>query len=111
MRKSIALIWLVLGCSVCAHAQTDNGRDLSKYADDKFSEDDKYQVETPYETVTVKQPKSKKLKKSSVKGSLKGSKIKTVQVKVGKKKDNKKYVKKYKKIFTKKNAGKKVKIR
>ena len=55
--------------------------------------------------------KSKKLKKSSVKGSLKGSKIKTVQVKVGKKKDNKKYVKKYKKIFTKKNAGKKVKIR
>lgn len=55
--------------------------------------------------------KSKKLKKASVKGSLKGSKIKTVQVKVGKKKDNKKYVKKYKKIFTKKNAGKKVKIR
>ena len=55
--------------------------------------------------------KSKKLKKSSVKGSLKGSKIKTVQVKVGKSKDNKKYVKKYKKIFTKKNAGKKVKIR
>ena len=28
-----------------------------------------------------------------------------------KKKDNKKYVKKYKKIFTKKNAGKKVKIK
>ena len=55
--------------------------------------------------------KSKKLTKASVKGSLKGSKIKTVQVKVGKKKDNKKYVKKYKKIFTKKNAGKKVKIK
>ena len=55
--------------------------------------------------------KSKKLKKASVKGSLKGSKIKTVQVKVGKKKDNKKYVKKYKKIFTKKNAGKKAKVK
>ena len=62
MKKSIALIWLVLGCSVCAWAQTDNGRDLSKYADDKFREDDQYQVETPYETVTVKQPKSKKIK-------------------------------------------------
>ena len=55
--------------------------------------------------------KSKKLTKASVKGSLKGSKIKTVQVKVGKKKVNKKYVKKYKKIFTKKNAGKKVKVK
>ena len=56
--------------------------------------------------------KTKKLtKKSSVKGSLKGSKVKTVQVKVGKKSLNKKYVKKYKKVFTKKNAGKKVKVK
>ena len=55
--------------------------------------------------------KTQKLKKASVKGSLKGSKIKTVQVKVGKKTVNKKYVKKYKKIFTKKNAGKKVKVK
>ena len=62
MKKAFALIWLVVGCSVCAWAQTDNGRDLSKYADDKFREDDQYQVETPYETVTVKQPKSKKIK-------------------------------------------------
>ena len=62
MKKAVALIWLVLGCSVCAWAQTDNGRDLSKYADDKFRDDDQYQVETPYETVTVKQPKSKKIK-------------------------------------------------
>ena len=62
MKKAVALIWLVLGCSVCAWAQTDNGRDLSKYADDKFREDDQYQVDTPYETVTVKQPKSKKIK-------------------------------------------------
>ena len=62
MKKAVALIWLVLGCSVCTLAQPDNGRDLSKYADDKFREDDKYHVETPYQTVVVKQPKSKKIK-------------------------------------------------
>ncbi len=55
--------------------------------------------------------KTKKLTKKSVKGSLKGSKVRTVKIKVGKKKTNKKYVKKYKKIFTKKNAGRKVRVR
>ena len=55
--------------------------------------------------------KSKKLTKKSVKNSLKGSKIRTVQVKVGTTKQNKKYVIKYKKIFTKANAGKKVLLR
>ena len=55
--------------------------------------------------------KTKSLKKASVKGSLKGSKIKTVQVKVGNKKTNKKFVNSYKKIFTKKNAGRKVKVK
>ena len=55
--------------------------------------------------------KTKYLTKKRVKGSLKGSKVKTIKVKVGGKKLNKKYVKKYKKIFTKKNAGKKVKVR
>ena len=54
---TIALVW-----SAAAFAQVDQGRDLSKYADDKFSEDDKYHVDVPYETVTVKQPKSKKIK-------------------------------------------------
>ena len=54
--------------------------------------------------------KTKKLKKSTVKGSLKGSKVKKVQVKVGTKKQNTTYVKKYKKIFTKKNAGRKVTV-
>ena len=62
MRKTLILIGLVVSGSVCAWAQTDTGRDLSKYADDKFREDDKYQVETPYETVSVTQPKSKKIK-------------------------------------------------
>ena len=63
---------------------------------------------TKIKTIVVK---TKKLTKKSVKGSLKGSKVKAVKVKIGKAKVNKKYVKKYKKIFTKKNAGKKVKVK
>ena len=63
---------------------------------------------TKITTIVVK---TKKLKKGSVKGSLKGSKVKTVKVQVGSKKVNKKYVKKYKKFFTKKNAGKKAKVK
>lgn len=59
-------------------------------------------------TLTVK---STKLTKSGVKNSLKKSKIKRVKVKVGSKKLNKQYVKKYKKFFTKKNCGKKVKVK
>ncbi len=55
--------------------------------------------------------KTKLLKKAKVKGCLKGSKVKTIQVKLGSKSQNKKYVKAYKKIFTKANAGKKVTIK
>ena len=55
--------------------------------------------------------KSRKLSRRSVRGSLKGSRIKTVKIKAGGKKINKKYVKKYRKIFTKKNAGRKVRIK
>ena len=55
--------------------------------------------------------KTKKLKKKKVKGSLAGSSVKTIKVKVGSKKANKKYVKKYKKIFKKKNSGKKVTVK
>ena len=55
--------------------------------------------------------RTKKLTKGSVRSSLKSSKVKTIKVKVGKKKENRKYVKKYKKIFTKKNCGKKVRVR
>jgi hypothetical protein len=54
--------------------------------------------------------KSTKLKKATVRNSLKGSSITKVKVNVGKKKINTKYVKKYKTIFTKKNAGKKVRV-
>ncbi len=58
--------------------------------------------------VTVK---TKLLKKASVKGCLRGSKVKTVKVKVGSKKQNRKYVKKYRRFFTKKNAGKKTVVK
>lgn len=65
---------------------------------------------TGYDKVKTLQIKTKKLKKSSVKGSLKGSKITKIKIIVGKKTTNKKIAKKYRKVFTKKNAGKKVKI-
>ena len=55
--------------------------------------------------------KTKLLKKAKVKGCLKGSKIKTVQVKVGNKAANKKFATNYKKIFTKANAGSKVTVK
>ena len=63
---------------------------------------------TGIRTVIVK---TKKLKAASVKSSLKGSSVKAVIVKIGSRKTNRKYVKKYKKIFTKKNAGIKVRVR
>lgn len=59
-------------------------------------------------TVTIR---TMNLKKAEVRGSLSGSKVKTIKVKVGNKKQNKKFVKKYKKMFTKKNCGKKVKVK
>ena len=55
--------------------------------------------------------RSKALRKSAVKGSLKGSKVRLIQIKVGKKAVNKKFVKKYKKIFTKAVAGRKVTVK
>ena len=55
--------------------------------------------------------KTKGLTKASVKGSLKQSKVKTIQVKVGKKADNKKYIAKYKPFFKKNNSGASVKVK
>ena len=56
--------------------------------------------------------KTKYLTKAKVKGSLKGSKVKTIKVKVGgSKKAKQKLIKKYKKFFTKANAGKKVTVK
>lgn len=53
---------------------------------------------------TIYIQKTTKLTKAGVKKSLKGSKVKTVKVKKAK-------VKKYKKYFTKKNCGRKVKVK
>lgn len=55
--------------------------------------------------------KTKMLKASTVKNSLKGSKVSVVKVKVGKKSKNKKFAVKYRKAFKKKNCGKKVRIK
>ena len=57
--------------------------------------------------------KTTKLTKKSVKNCLKGSKAKTItlKVKVGSKTKNKKYKKLYEKYFTAKNAGKKAKVK
>ena len=54
--------------------------------------------------------KTKLLGKTSVKGSLKKSKVTKIQVKTGKKKENKKMLKQYRKYFTKKNAGRSVTV-
>ncbi len=54
--------------------------------------------------------KTKLLTKKNVKGCLRNSKISRVKVSLGSKKSNKTYVKKYKKYFTKKNAGRTVRV-
>ena len=54
--------------------------------------------------------KSKKLTSKSVRNAFKGSEVKTIKIKIGTTKTNKTYIKKYKKIFTKKNAGKRLQL-
>ena len=59
------LFFILLAASFCTlvSAQTvDQGRDLSKYADDKFSIDDQYQVAVPYQTVTVSPVRNRRIK-------------------------------------------------
>ncbi|MCR5352471.1 MAG: alkaline phosphatase [Bacteroidales bacterium] len=60
--KKIACFFLAFGLAAVALAQEDISRALSKYANDQFREDDQYTVAQPYQTVDVKQPKSKKIK-------------------------------------------------
>ncbi|MCR5340118.1 MAG: leucine-rich repeat domain-containing protein, partial [Saccharofermentans sp.] len=69
---------------------------LSKIGSYAFNKDSK--LKTVYFKYTTK------LTKKGVKKSLKGSKVKTVKVKKSK-------VKKYKKYFTKKNCGRRVKVK
>ena len=60
--KKIALLLLALGWTAAAFAQEDISRAMSKYANDQFGEDDQYTVAEPYRTVSVDQPRSKRIK-------------------------------------------------
>ena len=62
--KRLTIIAGALLLGTCAFAQNadDLDRDRSRYATYSFSDDDKYTVETPYQTVSVKQPRSNKVK-------------------------------------------------
>lgn len=52
---------VLLGFAYLANAQVVD-RDRSKYAVNNFAEDDKYTMLNPYETVSVQEPKGKKVK-------------------------------------------------
>lgn len=52
---------LLLGSAIMAFSQVAD-RDRSKYAVNNFAEDDKYTMLNPYETVSVQEPKGKKVK-------------------------------------------------
>jgi hypothetical protein len=75
---------------------TISSKVLSKIGSYAFNKDSKLK------TINIK--KTTKLKKKGVKKALKGSKVKTVKVKKSK-------VRKYRKFFTKKNCGRKVKVK
>ena len=61
MRKLIFIASLFLGFAYVANSQVLD-RDRSKYAVNNFAEDDKYVMLEPYETVSVQEPKGKKVK-------------------------------------------------
>lgn len=61
MKKILLLVSVLFGFAVVSNSQVVD-RDRSKYAVNNFSEDDKYTMLQPYETVTVQEPKGKKVK-------------------------------------------------
>ena len=61
MKKILLLVSFIFGFAVVSNSQVVD-RDRSKYAVNNFSEDDKYTMLQPYETVTVQEPKGKKVK-------------------------------------------------
>ncbi|MBR5212496.1 MAG: alkaline phosphatase [Bacteroidales bacterium] len=61
MKKSLTIMAILLGFAYLANAQVVD-RDRSKYAVNNFAEDDKYTMLNPYETVSVQEPKGKKVK-------------------------------------------------
>ena len=60
--KKFVLLFLAFGVAASAFAQEDISRAMSKYANNQFSEDDQYTVAEPYETVSVKQTRSRRIK-------------------------------------------------
>ena len=61
MRKIFLAMSLLLGFAYVSNAQVLD-RDRSKYAVNNFADDDKYVMLEPYETVSVQEPKGKKVK-------------------------------------------------
>ena len=60
MKKS--LVAIALFCVTIASFAQVQDRDRSKYAVNNFADDDKYTMLNPYETVSVQEPKGKKVK-------------------------------------------------
>lgn len=61
MRKVFLVASLFLGFACLSNSQVLD-RDRSKYAVNNFAEDDKYTMLEPYDTVSVQEPKGKKVK-------------------------------------------------
>ena len=61
MKRTLISVTLLLGAAIMAFSQVAD-RDRSKYAVNNFAEDDKYTMLNPYETVSVQEPKGKKVK-------------------------------------------------
>lgn len=61
MKRTLISLTLLLGSAIMAFSQVAD-RDRSKYAVNNFAEDDKYTMLNPYETVSVQEPKGKKVK-------------------------------------------------
>ena len=53
MKRILFFLFAVALCTLASAQVVDQGRDLSKYADDKFGLDDQYTVTTPYRTITL----------------------------------------------------------
>lgn len=61
MKRILISITLLLGSTIMTFSQVLD-RDRSKYAVNNFAEDDKYTMLQPYETVSVQEPKGRKVK-------------------------------------------------
>ena len=61
MKRTLLFIAFIFGFAVMSFSQVLD-RDRSKYAVNNFAEDDKYIMLEPYETVSVQEPKGKKVK-------------------------------------------------